>query len=330
MLDRPAVLRSVDLVAVTSLYLIAVWVVQTPLFVHHPDVLGPAVAVDLVLTASVLHLLLGVRGGGLPSWTVPVVALAGGLVAGQLLPAGSGSALWWGVGLVALAELAVGATALWRLRTVLRETRAARARGATALDALEEGLARALESRWLAAAVVAELRLVSLGVFGVFRRPDDATADAFTVHRTSGAVPLAAALVGVGAIEVPVAHWALDAYVGGWLAWPITVLSVYGLLWLWGDAQAMRLYPVLVRDGRVTLRVGLRWTATFDVADVIGVARATEPAEVDLSLISGPDVEVALRRPVELRGPLGITRTADRFTMSVDDPDGFVRALQTP
>jgi len=50
---------------------------------------------------------------------------------------------------------------------------------------------------------------------------------------------------------------------------------------------------------------------------------------VDLSVL-GANVVLRLNRPVRLHGMLGRTRDAKAIALSIDDRDGFVRALAQP
>ena len=311
---------------VAGIYLVAWAIARGPLLAAHPEVMGFGVACDLVLTAAGVHYLLGVRTGGLPVWTTSVVALVGALAVSRLVP--GGETFGWTVGLLVAVELALNAFVLWRLASLVRQGREARARGASVLEALEDGLAKALESRVLAAAVVTELRLVALGLGGVFRRtPSDE--DALTMHRESGLIAIVAVLLFLSPAEMILVHWLVESWLGSWPAWVVTGLSAYSMLWLWGDAQAVRLHPTRVVDGALKLRVGLRWRVDIPLDDVVAVERTDEAAELDVSVIGEPNLVLHLAEPVTVHGPLGITREASSLSMFVDDPTPLLRLGQS-
>lgn len=315
-----------DLTLITLVSALAIVVASSRLMGAHPDLLSAAVVFDLVVTLAVGHWMLGVRRGGLPAWTVSIVALGGAALAGAVLPDVEASGL---VAALALVELSVGGVALLRARVLWRGVRTARAAGLTGLDALERGLAAALESAPLARAVVTELRLVWLGAFGWCRR---AQPGGFTSHREVGWLPLAGALVGLSLIEIPIVHLLLADLVGTGVAWTVTAVSAYGVLWLWGDAQAMRLHPTTIDTDRLHLRVGLRWSATVRLSEVVAAERTPSPAGIDVSIL-GPNVRLTLRHPATVHGLLGQTRMADVISLRVDEPDAFlmaVRANRTP
>lgn len=300
-----------------ALYAVAWTVLRTPLYAQGPDLLGPAIAFDLVVTATLLHGLMAKRAG-LPRWTAAVPATVGTAVVSLWLPElASGGLL---LALLAGAELLVGGVALQRLLTLARSGRAAHQDGASRLDALEAGLADALESRALAAAVVSELRLLAFGVAGPFLR---APADGLTHHRRAGWIAVAGALVFLSVPEMVAVHVVLERFAPSWVAWLVTLATAYGALWLWGDAMAMRLVPTRVHDDVLHLRIGSRWRADIPLADIVGVEVGSEPAELDLSVMGVPDLTLELARPVTVWGPLGVEKRAGRLSLQVDDVEAF-------
>ena len=52
-------------------------------------------------------------------------------------------------------------------------------------------------------------------------------------------------------------------------AWIVTVLDLYGVLWLVGDYHALRLRPTRIDDDTLVLSYGLRWRASIPL-DAIG------------------------------------------------------------
>lgn len=328
MLRHPRLALSLDLGALLALYALAWGITRLPLYALHPELLSVAVAFDLIVTAAGIHWALGVRSVGLPSWTISLVALAGALCVAQLVPAVGAPALI--LGLLALVELALGGVVLWRGAALVRRIRLARRAGADRLGALEDGLAEALESRLVAAAAVTELQILTLGLFGIFR-PTPQRPGAFTMHQIPGWIPLVASLVFlISPAEVIVAHALIEAWAGAGPAWIVTGLTLYGLLWLWGDAQAMRLHPTTVEGGVLHLRIGLRWRAQIALSDVLEISDDPHDA-LDLTLLGEPSLVLVLSQPVQITGPLGLTRSSARLALQLDRPDAFAqRVLDEP
>jgi len=325
-MTRTRLAYGIDAFGLIGIYAVASLIVRSSLFVTQPEVMSTAITVDLIVTAALLHYVVGVRHAGLPKWTVAPVAAMGGVAATLLIP--GGESLGLAAGLLVMVELGVSGFALWRLGALVKDGRAARASGADVFEALEAGLAESLESKLLAAAVVTELRLMGLGLFGVFRRTP--TIDgAFTMHKLPGYYAVAGVLIGLSFVEIPVVHLLLQV-VHPVPAWIVTVLSIYGLIWIWGDVQAMRLHPTVVEGDALKLRVGLRWRATILLADIAAIERVTEPEAVDVVVLGAPTLALVLRRPVTVKGPFGITRTGTRISLQIDEPEAFAAAIGSP
>ncbi len=321
-MSRPQALPlALDVGLLALLYATALLVVQLPVFAAHPELLGSAMAVDLVLTAALVHWFLGHRAG-IPRWTVPLVAVAGAITVRQLVPAaGSLSVL---VGLVALVELGTGLFALGRIGRVRAAYREAREQGLTPWDALEEGLSEGLESRALARAGRSEAELMVLGCIGPFRRTPE---HGFAVHRPQDWAVIIGVLGFLSLPELVVLHVLLASWVSEPLAWIVSASSMYGMVWLWGDAQAMRLYPTTIDPSTLHLRVGRRWHAQIprdriEAVELIDGSAEDEDA-LNLSHQGPPNVRVRLGEPVDVLGLFGRSKSTRCLQLRLDDPHGF-------
>jgi hypothetical protein len=120
-----------------------------------------------------------------------------------------------------------------------------------------------------------------------------------------------------------------------WVAWTLTLTSVYALWWIVSDYRAMGTGAVAVSDA-VQLDVGRRVHARFTLADIAGVSRptwrerptraadylnATKPAE--------PNVLITLKTPATARLAGGVRRSVQRIGLHVDDPAAMVAALSS-
>jgi hypothetical protein len=126
-------------------------------------------------------------------------------------------------------------------------------------------------------------------------------------------------------VHLLVQHWSPT------VAWIITALDLYGILWLLGDYHALRLLPTTIEDGVLHLRYGLRWTADIPVANIAAV----KPAPVDwkrkgvmkVAMLDEPRLLIELREPVTVYGLAGLKRTVNAIAILPDDPEGFEAAL---
>jgi hypothetical protein len=120
-------------------------------------------------------------------------------------------------------------------------------------------------------------------------------------------------------------HWSLIA------AWTLTVLSLYGALWLIGDFHSIRVHPIIVAPGMLYLRTGLRWRANIaleKIEDVhAGSPENPKAGDYVRASILWPRASIVLNEPVELHGLFGRKRIARRIGVSVDDPESLISAI---
>ena len=292
-----------------------------------PGVLAAAVVFDLAVALPAAYWWFFLRGRGATLRVVPVIALS---LAGAwaVLPPGHrgiiDSARFL---LVPLEVAAVGLV----LRGIVRSL----SRGGDMVERIGEAARAALPHRAAADAVAYEITLFYLALLSWRARPHvPAGAAAFSTHRRSGYAGLVLAVVIMSAVEGTIVHllaarWSVTA------AWILTALSIYGVVWMLGDLQAIRLRPTLVQDDTLHVRVGLRWDVRLRWADVEAVEPRgaapfprRAPGHLRATPMGEPNVVVTLRHPVRVRGPYGISRTVTRLGVAVDEQASFLSHVE--
>jgi hypothetical protein len=257
----------------------------------------------------------------------------------MILPPGVGDA-----GILPLAAVVVvkGAALLLmvtRMTTILRAFRAARASGVDRLSAFEHGLmALGPHATPLARWVRLELELWGLFLWGWFLRPRvPSPATAFTHHKDAGWSAIACVFVTLIVAEGTAVHlWLSHA---GYTAtvWIALGLHVYGLVWIIGDAQALRVNRTCLLPGPdgaepiLDLRVGIRARARCPISSIAAVRRGTwDSAGPDerLATVSGPaNVKIDFERAITFKPMLGATVEIKGLLLQVDDPARFEQTL---
>ncbi len=260
------------------LALLAIYIVATALALTlaqaHPQ-LAPAVGFDLTVTATAVFWWLAVRPGHARPRTLARVA-ALGFVAAKLL-VGLHALGWAGIA----AEAVVLAALVVRVRRVSHRTRRERAAGHGQTFALAAGLEDALPVPAIARVLAVELSAVALAFTGWFRRPPAGA----SMHRSSGFVTIIGVMCALVVIETALTHLVI-AQLAPTVAIVMTVLSVYGVVWLVGNAHAVRLQPLRVIDGALVIERGVVARASVPVAAITSITPLTLGApkgSVDLS-----------------------------------------------
>jgi len=295
--------RAIFALAAATILALAIAVVHSRIAARNPEVLGWALTFDLTLTIPLLYYAIVVRGGhARPVTLVPVFVICVG-VAAHVVPSGQQQFLhqlrWVAAPLDVLT--------LWLLgRRLVRGTS-----GSTALDRL----------------IASEITVLSYALTSWRKRPEPG----FTVHQRSAWGSVVAAIIIVIAAESIGMHllvqmWSVRA------AWIVTALDLYGILWLLGDYQALRLRPTTIDSGSLHIRYGIRWSADVALDNIASVEPVRgewkRPGALKIAILDDPALLIRLREPVTATGLGGLlTRQVDTIAILPDDIDGFKSAL---
>lgn len=283
----------------------ATLLIRTHAYARNPDVVAWGITFDLVITVPAAWWLLVVRRGhARPATLIPLFALCS-LAAARIIPAQQHAfidQLRW-----VAAPLDVVTVALVARRL---------ARGASAGDSL------------VLRVTAAEVKTIYYALFAWRKK----TPPGFTFHARSGwGAVLAALLLVLGAesigLHLFIAQYSVRA------AWIVTALDVYGILWLLGDYNALRLRTTTIDAEAVHVRFGMRWSATIARANVAAVVVPRGDSEwrrrdvMKLAVLDEPLFVVRLHEPVVATGIAGIQRRVTALAVRPDEPEAFLAAL---
>jgi len=280
---------------------------------------GPQVALGatLDLTIPALYFLLIVRAGLAPAVSVLPVCLVGLLRATYLAPALGSARPVAG----ALAEAAVIGLLAVRVRRGLRA-----ARSTDLLERIEQAAREILPFRRAADILAGELAVFCYAFASWRRAPDiPAGARAFTIHRQSGAATLFGFLAAVSLMEAALGHllmarWNVTA------AWILTVLTVYGAIWLTAVARSFALRPILLTSSELIVRVGILWTVAVP-RSLVTLDRPGAEAGLRAPILADPNMMLRLAAPAVARGLFGVRRQVTTIALALDEPAAFQRVF---
>lgn len=147
-------------------------------------------------------------------------------------------------------------------------------------------------------------------------------------------LPLTAALGGVVAVETAALHLLLRIW-HPWIAWTLTALSLWTVVWLIGDYRAIGARPLVLGPESLLVRLGRRFQARVPLREIAkaeapswrDVPPKGAPGYLKLSGPGSPNVLLTFARPVELRGPAGIRKSFTRVGLRLDQPADFLQRL---
>lgn len=306
-------------------------VVHGAVFSQHPA-LGPAVVFDLLVVLPGLFYACVVRRYQLPLSTLGAAFGAGLALSHWLLPAGGLPVLAWAGRLAGVFEIGAIGYAAVRVRRLRQAYRAAQAQSADVVENMHHA-ARLVLGR-LGEVLATELVLGRYALLGGWSRPEVGPADsAFSTYQKSGFVALLATAAGLSVLETAAAH----LVVGHWyprVAWGLTIVGVYSLLWLLAHGQAVRCRPVLVSPQAVTVRIGMIWRVVLPLDAILSVQTIKEepraaPGQLNAArlLLVAPNLLLTLAAPQVVHGPYGLRRTVRRLAIYVDEPQRLQQQL---
>ncbi len=291
----------------------------------HKGPVPVAVVVDLVLVLPLAYYLVMLRPAR-RHWLEVAPVLTVGVVLAGLLVRGAPTAHVPLRAASVAAEVVVLSYLAHRLRLAARTVS-----GVGDDDLL--GAAAALDDRLMRVAAT-ELAVLRYAFSRARSRPPHAAgppATPFSYVEASGLTGLLAGAAVLIAVEALVAHAVLHGP-SPRAAWVHTALSAYGLVWLRAVHVAAVVRPVLVTPDDVLVRTSLLWTASVPRASIVRVDAGCEAPRsrevLRAALLVAPNVLLTLSHPVVARGVLGLSRSVSRIALYVDDPAGFVAALQ--
>ncbi|HSU13013.1 hypothetical protein [Longimicrobium sp.] len=315
-----------------GVYATALTVVASPLFTRAPRLGAAAISFDLLVSVPAAFWLLVMRPRGLRWFTVVPVVIASGYAGLLVLPAASQQYLGYARFLTAPAELGLmgwGAVRAWRL---LRS--GAHPRG-DVMAAIEAALGEIVRYPRVAQIVAAEVGLLWYALLSWRARPEVGPGEmAFTGHRRSGMMGLFGA-VAFACLGEAVGVHLLAAQWNSTVAWVLTGLSFYSVLWLVGLARSILLRPTVVAPDGLHVRLGLLTEARipFDRIAAVTEVRAASasrraPGYLHAAVFAAPRVMIELNGEIEARGMYGMRkRGITRVGLLVDEPRQLAATL---
>lgn len=321
-----------------ALYTFCILSLHSRAFALRPGLIAGAVTFDFTVSVPTLYWWFMVRKARWPALSLLPALVLCLLIASLLLPAEHRQPLRLAQYFIALAELAAAAAVTAKAVGAARAYRSrAQAGGGDddPVELLRFSLRRALPVKRVADVLADELALLYYALFSwrrrVAPRADEA---AFSYHRESGYGSLLLAFTFVAVLELVGAHFLVTAWWGRGAAWVLTGLSLYGLVWLLGFYQAVRLRPVTVGPDSLRVRVGLRWSVNVPLDRIEAVVQpaAVQAHQKDKDYLRAvalgePQFIIKLREPLTAHGLYGTSRRVRAVGVAVDDPAGFKDVL---
>ncbi|RYX84648.1 hypothetical protein EON73_03175 [bacterium] len=200
---------------------------------------------------------------------------------------------------------------------------------------LSKSMAAVLGNHKSVKLLASELVILRFGLF-CWKKPTRAAlaVKRFTVYKESGYTSLFGVLLVVFMIELMVVHLLLLHYSKN-AAFFVSLLSLYGLVFIVADLSATVKSPVLLLKDQLLLRTGLRWRVLVSISNIASIEKIKDSHEPDKECFKGGILKSSVNVLITFKHPVSIERiyrspvTASKIIMSIDRADEFIAQMES-
>ena len=156
----------------------------------------------------------------------------------------------------------------------------------------------------------------------------------FSTHKESGYVAVWCILVVAVTVEIVAVHFLLLKWSSA-VAVVVSVLSIYGLIFMIADLSAVVRRGILLSPNLVVLRTGLRWRACTRPGNILSIQKITTGSVPEGACFKGGAIKshcnllINFKEPVRVEKLYGADKMYNTLLMTVDDYDRFASVLNT-
>lgn len=164
--------------------------------------------------------------------------------------------------------------------------------------------------------------------------------EGYTIHKNSSAVALNIMIIHAIVIETIGIHWLLHYLnIPTFISIILLILNIYGVIFILGDMQALRLNPIYFTENSILVSQGLMKRAEIPFEYIEEIVTDKEQLEQKLSkdIVSFvvvdfekvyPNVLIKLKNPIKGSFVLGIERNFTKVALKLDDPKSFIEKIE--
>jgi hypothetical protein len=306
--------------------------------IHHipllkRDVVATGFLCDMVITFPVIYYFLVIRPLKLRKWSIMLVITLCCAVAYVILPEHQRSYIIQLRKLTVLIELGVLIYSIRKIGKIRAEYKKLQFEFPDIAYNLYKSLASVFGDGIYVKLVASELTVLRFGLLCWKKQKQSSTAtDQYTVYKESNypllfGVILFACIVEITGLHVVLLHYSKTA------ALIVSILSVYGMIFMVSDLSAILKSPVLVMSDKLLLRTGLRWRAVVDRNNIASIEKIKDTFQPDINCFKGSIMKNSANLLLTFKHPVNIERLyrkpvwVDKMIMSIDQADDFTAEL---
>jgi hypothetical protein len=298
----------------------------------HQDAVANGFLFDMVITFPVAWYFLVIRRLKLRIWSILLVITCCYTVAYLILPARQRHFILQLRELIAIPELALLIYTLSKVVHIRREYRRLQAALPDVAYNLHQSMVTVMGNTNAVKIIASELTILRFGLFFWKKQPAISASGRFSIHREIGYASLFGVIISVCAIELVAFHLFLLHY-SSTAAIIVTILSVYGTLFLIGDFAAIIQSPVLILKDQILLRTGFRWRALVNIKNIASIQKVTDSFEPVPTCFNGGLMKNRVNVLFIFADPIQIERlyrtpiTTNQMVITIDEADELIKNL---
>ena len=289
-----------------------------------------AVTFDLVIFVPFVYYLF-IRKTNVHKITIIPVVFISFAVASFILPAQGHTYIKLAEFLVAPLELFTIGFLVYKVRLASKEYKLLSGNRNDFVINLKETLYKFVGNNRGADYLATEMSIFYYGIGGWNKTIEAGSEKAFSYHKRSGYGIIAGVFFFMMIIETTALHLLITRWSTA-AAWVLTILSIYGILFLIADYNAAKKRPILVDDGHLYIRIAFRWHVVIPFENIKSISVGTEKNKEDKSyfrmvMAGSENIIIELFETQQAKGIYGITKNFSRLGLSIDDKKEFIASI---
>ena len=132
---------------------------------------------------------------------------------------------------------------------------------------------------------------------------------------------------------LPFIHPLVEYKKGPVVAWAITLVTLWSVIWYLAQVEAVKARPIEMSDRQLHYRFGLFWTADIPLNNIKTARELDVTENIDRKGLfrspfgSARNVFLEFEEPVLFTGPYSIRRRKSKAAISLDNPSNFLSQL---
>ena len=203
-------------------------------------------------------------------------------------------------------------------------------------DKVESVLTQVYGERKILSVLVSEFMVFYYALFGWFIKESSFTNSLkFTYHKETMYSIFFWVLFILMVIETPIVHYFLSLWNEN-VAWVVTGLTIYGMVWFIGDYKAIKHYPIRVTKNYLFIRIGLRIRIDIKLTNIDSISSSVKEEEKEdyenallmTKLVSESNVYLVFKEKVKIKGLFGMEKEIDKVALYVDEPSRLIEYIK--